>query len=199
MKHWITTAVSTLESSLEPVPHELNELDWKQSLSPKKDRLVQHLSAFANSPNGGIVVFGVNDQTATPIGIQQPEAETIVGQIANLGRDALEPPVTIDHAIVEFHKTSLLFVLVKESKIKPVHLRGKSLEHCYVRSGGTTRVASRQEVGALLLNSRNPRWEELRASTLLPFEEVLQKLDTTGIHRLLDRPATEKTESCCAG
>jgi len=122
------------------------------------------------------------------------EAKTIVAQIANLGREALEPPITRDHAIVEFHSTSLLFVLVKESKSKPVHLRGKSLEHCYVRSGGTTRAASRQEVGALLLNSRNPRWEELRASTLLPPEEVLQKLDTTGIHRLLDRPVPEKTE-----
>ena len=145
------------------------------------------------------MVFGINDQTATPIGIQPSEAETIVDQIANLGREALEPPVTIDHAIVEFHRTSLLFVLVKESKIKPVHLRGKSLEHCYVRSGGTTRAASRQEVGALLLNSRNPRWEELRASTLLPPEDVLQKLDTAGIHRLLDRPAIEKAEELLIG
>ena len=61
MKHWITTAVSTLDSSLGPVPHELNELDWKQNLSPKKDRLAQHLSAFANYSNGGVLVFGVND------------------------------------------------------------------------------------------------------------------------------------------
>jgi hypothetical protein len=67
MKKWITAAVAMLDTSLGQVPHELNELDWKQSLSPKKDRLAQHLSAFANHPNGGVLVFGIDDQTATPL------------------------------------------------------------------------------------------------------------------------------------
>ena len=57
MKKWITAAVAMLDTSLGPVPHELNELDWKQNLSPKKDRLAQHLSAFANHPNGGVLVL----------------------------------------------------------------------------------------------------------------------------------------------
>ena len=98
MKKWLISAIKALEASLGPVPHEPNELDWKQNLSPKKDRLTQHLSAFANYPNGGILMFGIDNQTATPRGIQQLEAESIVGQLANLGRDALDPPVAIDHA-----------------------------------------------------------------------------------------------------
>lgn len=74
MKKWIASARETLETSLGPVSHEINELDWKQSLSPKKDRLVQHLSAFANYPGGGVLVFGIDNQTAVPSGIQQDEA-----------------------------------------------------------------------------------------------------------------------------
>jgi len=183
-----------LETSLGPVPHEPNELDWKQSLSPKKDRLAQHLSAFANHPNGGVLVFGIDDQTASPIGIKQDEATAIVGQLANLGRAALEPPVAIDHAIVEIRNLPLLFVRVKESKTKPVHLRGKPLDHCFIRSGGTTRPASRQEVGAFLLHSRNPFWEDLRATTLLRPDEVLARLDTESIHRLLERPIAQTNE-----
>lgn len=194
MKKWITSAVEALDASLGPVSHELNELDWKQSLSPKKERLAQHLSAFANHPNGGVLVFGIDDQTAMPKSIQQDEAAVIVGQLANLGRDALEPPVSLDHAIVEFRQTSLLFVLIKESKTKPVHLRGKPLDHCYIRSGGSTRPASRQEIGSLLLNSRNPVWEELRATTLLRPDEVLAKLDSESIHRLLQRPVAQTNE-----
>ena len=54
MKKWLISAIKALEASLGPVPHEPNELDWKQNLSPKKNRLTQHLSAFANYPNGGI-------------------------------------------------------------------------------------------------------------------------------------------------
>lgn len=199
MKKWINSATRVLEACLGPVPHECNELDWKQSLSPKKERLTQHLSAFANYPNGGILVFGVDDQTVNMKGVRQPEATSIVGQLANLGRDALEPPVTMDHAIVEIAGCPILFVLVKESKVKPVHFRGKSLDHCYIRSGGTTRRASRQEVGSLLLNSRNPRWEELRATVLLDRDAVLEKLDTVIIRRLLERPTAETNEELMRG
>lgn len=194
MKHWIAKAVATLEASLGSVPHELNELDWKHSLSPKKDRLAQHLSAFANHPNGGVMVFGVDEQTGALRGIGQAESESIIGQLANLGRESVEPPVTLDHAIVNFCGVALLFILTKESKIKPVHLRGKPLDHCYIRSGGSTRKASRQEVGALLLNSRSPRWEELRATTLLRPDTVLEKLDTESVLRLLNRPAPDSAE-----
>jgi ATP-dependent DNA helicase RecG len=194
MKKWITAAVATLDTSLGPVPHELNELDWKQSLSPKKDRLAQHLSAFANHPNGGVLVFGIDDQTASLTGIQQDEATAIVGQLANLGRAALEPPVAIDHAIVEFRGTPLLFVKVKESRTKPVHLRGKPFDQCFMRSGGTTRPASRQDVGAFLLNSRTPFWEELRSTNLLSSDEVLVKLDAESIHKLLERPMAQTNE-----
>jgi len=194
MKKWITSAMQTLETCLKPIPHELNELDWKQNLSPKKDRLIQHLSAFANHPNGGVLVFGINDQTASLVGIEQSEVMSIVGQLANLGRDALDPPVILEHEVVPFSEVHLLFVFVKESKIKPVHLRGKPLDHCHIRSGGTTRQASRQEIGGLLLNSRNPTWEELRTTTLLHADEVLDKLDTKTVHRLLQRPLAQTND-----
>jgi ATP-dependent DNA helicase RecG len=163
-KRWITSAVKLLDTCLKPIPSECNELDWKQGLSPNKDRLTHHLSAFANHPRGGILVFGIDDQTNNFVGVKQPEVISIIGQLANLGRHALEPPVALDHAIVDLDDHPILFVLVKESKVKPVHLRGKSIENCYIRSGGTTRLASRQEIGSLLLNSRNPKWEELRAT-----------------------------------
>jgi predicted HTH transcriptional regulator len=77
---------------------------------------------------------------------------------------------------------------VPEQAVKPVHRRGKTIEESWVRSGGTTRKASRQEVGALMLNSATPRWEELRASSLMPLEDVLERLDVATIAKLLGRP-----------
>ena len=58
---WKERALSLLKDSLEPVPSELNEIDWKSGLSDKTDRLAQHISAFANHLYGGMLVFGVND------------------------------------------------------------------------------------------------------------------------------------------
>lgn len=187
-KPWIQRASALLEQSLAPLPTEPNELDWKSGLSPNRDRLVEHLSAFANHPGGGYMVFGIDDGTGEATGVEQDVAGTIVGQLANLGRDALEPPIVIDHAIVDRDGASLLFVHVPEQPVKPVHRRGKSIEHAWVRSGGTTRRASRQEVGAMMMNSRAPTWEELRASARLAGSAIADELDAEAICKLLQRP-----------
>ena len=100
-KHWIHKATLSLRSSREPVPHEINELDWKVSLSNNKERIIEHLIAFANYPNGGCLVYGVADAGATLIGIDQKQVEEIIFRLVNLSRNALEPPLVLDHAVVE--------------------------------------------------------------------------------------------------
>lgn len=42
MKNWIDKAIAYLDKSLGKVPTELNEIDWKEDLSPKNDKLCQH-------------------------------------------------------------------------------------------------------------------------------------------------------------
>lgn len=193
IKSWLGKAADLLQASLTPPQHELNELDWKADLSPDKKRLTEHLIAFANHPGGGYLVFGV-DATGSPIGLSAVEVEGTVLQLANLGRSAVEPPLIIDHAVHTFRSARLLFVRVCESEVKPTHLRGKSIENTFIRSGGTTRAASRQEVGNLMLNSRTPRWEELRSSVLLGDEELLERLQVEGIPKMLGRPAPANAE-----
>lgn len=186
-KYWIAAVLHCLEQSLSPVPHEVNELDWKASLSDHKDRLAEHLMAFANYPNGGSLVFGVSD-SGQLVGVDQTEVAQMANTLANIGRDAIEPPLAIDHAVVDFKGVPVLLVHVPEQGVKPVHRRGKTIEESWLRSGGTTRKASRQEVGALMLNSATPNWEGLRASTLLNLNEVLARLDVAIIAKLLERP-----------
>ena len=187
-KHWVTWAIALLQSSRDPVPHEINELDWKLSLSSNKERLIEHLIAFANAPQGGYLVYGISDTGATLAGVDQQYIQNTILQLSNLGRDAIEPPLIIDHAVVEYETVPLLFIYIREQAIKPAHRRGKSIEETWIRSGGTTRKASRPEVGALLLHSHAPRWEELRATTLLEAHEVIARLDLPNVSKLLQRP-----------
>lgn len=191
-KHWVTRALASLKSSREPVPHEVNELDWKIDLSVNKDRLVEHLIAFANHPNGGYLVFGVADAGATLVGVDQTQVQEIITKLANLGRDAIDPPLVLDHAVVEYEDVPLLFVHIGEQPSKPAHRRGKGIEETWIRSGGSTRKASRAEVGSLMLHSQAPRWEELRASSLLSADEVITHLDLPTIAKLLQRPLPEE-------
>lgn len=191
-KHWVKQAMVSLKASLEPVPHEINELDWKIDLSNNKERLVEHLIAFANQPNGGYLVFGVADAGAKLVGIDQEQVQDIITRLSNLGRDAIEPPLVLDHAIVEYNAVPLLFVHIGEQASKPAHRRGKSIEESWIRSGGTTRKASRAEIGSLMLHSHAPRWEELRASSLLSAADVIARLDLATIAKLLQRPLPEE-------
>lgn len=188
MKNWISNATTYLDKSLGNVPSELNEIDWKESLSPNNEKLCQHISAFANMPGGGFMAFGIDNKTACIVGIQRSEADKIIGRLASLCRDGVNPLVRIDHALESFRSKEIPFVHIIESAVKPVHIAGKTIEDSFIRSGGTTRKASRQEVGALMLNSKTPTWEELHASKLLNEVEVITLLEYDKILELLGKP-----------
>ena len=192
-KQWVQRAHALLDSSLRPPHHELNEVDWKAGLSIDKKRLTEHLSAFANHPGGGYLTFGIRSdghfEELTPAQI-----ETITGTLSNLGRDALEPALQLDHATLKLEGGSVLLVHVPESTVKPVHRRGEPLDRTFIRSGGTTRSASRQEVGLMMLHSKTPRWEDLHASLLLSDDRLLEMLDVEPIFAMLDRPAPQRIE-----
>src|ERR1700733_2994333 len=187
IKHWVRDAIRFLEASLKPVPHEINELDWKIELTANKDRTREHLIAFSNYSGGGYLAY-VIAKTAEPLGVSSIGAEQIANSVANIGRDAIEPPLALDHAIVEFQGVPILLVYMPEHAAKPVHCRGKGVEETWIRSAGTTRKASRQEIASLMMHSAAPTWEEIRASDLLRIEQVKSLLDIGSIAKLLERP-----------
>lgn len=188
MKPWVKRALELLDRSLGDIPQELNELDWKEDLSPNKDKLVRHLSAFANLPGGGFMVFGINNKSGKSIGIERKSADEIINILSSLCRENVEPVLIIEHTIENFHDSNVLIIYIKESHVKPVHLAGKTIEESYIRSGSTTRKASRQEIGGLMLNSKTPVFEELHASTLKSTAEVVSLLEYSSIFKLLDKP-----------
>ncbi|MGB4599720.1 MAG: ATP-binding protein [Trichlorobacter sp.] len=194
IKSWIQKAVDFLDHSLTPVPQELNELDWKEELSPDNAKLCRHLSAFANQPGGGFMVFGIEDKTTSLAGVSQKSAELIVQRLGSLCRDSLNPVVTMDHAIENYQGIPLLFVHIRESAVKPVHLAPGTMEDAYIRSGGSTRKASRQEIGGLMLNSKTPQFEELHASKLKSTPEILDILDYRSIYKLLGKPVPQSND-----
>lgn len=193
MKTWLSKALELLWVSLDTPRHELNELDWKTALSPDKKRLTEHLCAFANHAGGGFLVFGI-DRSGAPQGVDEGAIQKIINQLANLARNAVDPPLALDHGVETFEGVRLLFVSIPESHIKPVHPRGKGLETAHIRSGGTTRNASRAEIGTMMLHSRTPRWEELRASVLFSDEELIERLNTESVLAIAEKRTPSTSE-----
>lgn len=197
MHEWVNRAMALFDSSRGPVPHELNELDWKQELSPNNRRSVEHLIAFANHPGGGFLLFGVDDHGA-PRGVAEVDVETIISKLTNLARASVEPPIRLQHEMVDFEGSQLLIVFIEESPTKPVVPRGRPLDESFIRVGGSTRKASRQEVGNLMLYSRTPRWEELYAGRLMDDFAILESLDAAGILSLKKLPKPTSPEGMLA-
>ena len=149
MNDWQNKAILQLHKSLGTVPTELNELDWKSGLSNKSERLAQRLSAFANYPGGGILVFGVNSD-ATLAAISKAEGDEIIQRLGNIARNNLSPPVSIEHTYQSFKESELLFIHIPESGELPVHIRSSDLFDSYTRSAGQTVRMSRNEVKELI-------------------------------------------------
>jgi len=185
MKNWTKNALDLLAKTLNPPKHELNDLDWKAALSPDKKRIAEHLSAFSNYAGGGFLVYGISPD-GKPESVNEKMIQDIVTQLSNIGRQGVEPVIALDHSVEDYEGSKLLFVFIREASIKPVHVRG-NIKDTFIRSCGTTRKASHSELGALMLNSKTPKWETLRASKFMTESEMPAHLETQAIFRLIGR------------
>jgi ATP-dependent DNA helicase RecG len=183
--NWIDRCVLLLTNSLYPVPQELNELDWKSGLSGNSERLAKHISAFANHPEGGFIVFGINnDGTFLQLAIR--DIEIIIQKLGNIARNNLAQPISIEHNVYEFRGNVLLFIHIPEHRDKPVYLRGGSINDSYIRSAGQTVKLSKHEIKILISESSGIHFEEKTALSYLSEDEVISLLDYDSYFSLQD-------------
>lgn len=194
MNSWIETAKHILNRSLKPIPQELNELDWKTDLSNKSERIAQHISAFANTPNGGYLVFGIDDNGKI-INLDKGKIDEIIKKIGNIARNNLAQPIGIEHEVVEYEGSPVLIVHISEHYDKPVYLRGKTIYDSYKRSAGQTVKLSNAEVKHLISISNGVDYEMQIVKNEITDDEVLKLLDYDSYFSLQDKrlPDTKKS------
>jgi predicted HTH transcriptional regulator len=183
---WQEKAIKCLKKSLSPIPIELNEIDWKSDLSPKTDKLAQHVCAFSNQEGGGFLVYGVNDN-ATMFSVTKEDADTIVKNLGNIALNNLSQSVQIQHDTIEYEKNALLFIYIPEQTEKPVHLRGKTIYDSYHRSAGQTVKMSPPEVKQIIAESQGLLFHEQIALTKATADDVLKLLDYDSYFQLTNR------------
>lgn len=191
---WKERAIQLLNESLEPIPSELNEIDWKSGLSDKSDRLAQHISAFANHLYGGLLVYGVNDD-GTIFSLAKEQVDEIVKKLGNIAHNNLSSHIQIEHAIQEYGGENLLFIYIPEEIQKPVHLRGKDIYASYYRSGGQTLKMSPKQVQALIAKSMGISFEESSAKDNLSQQQVMELLDYQALYRMLGKSVPKQPET----
>lgn len=192
--NWKDKALKLLHDSLFPVPTELNEIDWKSGLSPKTERLAQHLCAFSNLKGGGILVFGVNNDGAIQ-SLSKQEVDTIVQQLGNIAANNLSSPIQLEHDVIPFQGSPLLFVYIPEQYEKPNHIRGKDVYESFIRSAGQTVKMSHLQVKMMIAESRGILFEQAFAMRNLSNEQVLSYLNYKKYFELLGKIVPSTTDA----
>lgn len=186
MNNWKEAALDALHRSIQPVPQELNEIDWKGGLSSKTDRLAQHICAFANLSGGGFLVFGISDDAEFEE-LDKATIEETTKKLGNIAKNNLAWSIQLEHAVLEYEGHALLFIRIPEQQNKPVYLRGRDIYEAYIRSAGHTVKMSREQVHEMLALSHGLTFEKRVARSAVMDETVLELLDYEKLYELIDK------------
>ncbi len=141
-------------------------LELKVKLS-NTEKIAQEIVALANT-GGGVIVFGVNDQLRVE-GVDDPER--VQEDLVRICREEIHPPLVPFIDRVALDNGRRIVALDIESKRRPYRTRDGRL---YLRIGAEKREASREEISALLDESRPLRYESMPAlgATIADIDEA---------------------------
>jgi len=128
-------------------------LELKVKLS-NSEKIAQEIVALANT-GGGLIVFGVNDQLRVE-GVDDPES--VQAELVRICREEIQPPLVPFIDRVALDNGRRIVALDVEGKRRPYRTRDGRF---YLRIGAEKREASREELSALLDESRPLRYESV--------------------------------------
>ena len=130
-------------------------LELKVKLS-NSEKIAQEIVALANT-GGGVIVFGVNDQLRVE-GVDDPES--VQDELVRICREEVQPSLVPFIDRIALDNGRRIVALDVEGKRRPYRTRDGRF---YVRIGAEKREASREELSALLDESRPIRYESVPA------------------------------------
>jgi ATP-dependent DNA helicase RecG len=133
-------------------------VEVKRAASGFPENLAPTVSAFANTPGGGILILGLAEaQGFASVGVY--DATAAQKALASVCRDAVAPPVTFTAEEVLFEGATLLIADVDEqpSTGKPVQVR--TTRKAYLRQFDGDYELSQVEEQAFIANRSEPRFD----------------------------------------
>ncbi|MFC7645162.1 helix-turn-helix domain-containing protein [Streptosporangium lutulentum] len=121
------------------------------------------LSAFANTPGGGLLIFGVDERSGfTATGVY--DVALCKSALATVARQNLVPPITFEVQDFEFEGARVVVAQVHEipNSAKPCHVR--STGKAYLRAHDGDYELSQIEEQAFLASRDTPRFDQATIS-----------------------------------
>jgi len=136
---------------------DLPEVEAKQATGGLPQSIVSTMSAFANTPGGGVLILGLDEKAGySAVGVS--DAVAMQAGIAAKARQALNPPVQFDSGTLLFEGATLVWAKIYElpSSAKPCRVGNGS---AYLRSYDGDYPLSSMEEQAFLANRETPMFD----------------------------------------
>ncbi|MCX6668180.1 MAG: putative DNA binding domain-containing protein, partial [Methanothrix sp.] len=174
-------AIQSLISELRRCHGELEGVEAKAAHTGTPADLFKPLSAFANRPGGGVLLFGLDEDTGFKVvGVGNPRKlqEDLSGLAAQM-----EPPLRPSISVEEIEGGTVVAVEVPEVSYdqKPCYHRPHGLhEGSFIRVGNSTRRMSDYEIYSFISSRTPPKFD---AEPIL--EATLEDLDRSKLEEYL--------------
>ncbi|GHV24441.1 transcriptional regulator [Spirochaetia bacterium] len=125
----------TVDEVLETISlGETSTVQFKEAFD-NQDKIAAEMIAFANS-KGGMIIFGVNDKTGEPTGLDFASVQSINNKIAAIATDLIKPSIFLNVEVILVKEKRLIVAHIEEGIHKPYKDRNGSI---WVKQGSDKR------------------------------------------------------------
>ena len=169
---------------------ESKEVEYKENVPANTKKFTKTAVAFANCA-GGLLVFGVENNTWKVTGIPKDKVFEVADSISNAIVDSCEPLIDFDIKYQTIEEKTIIIVQVYPGKRRPYYLKvdGKT-EGVYIRVPGSTRLADDYVIKELELEGVNRSYDRMIAVGENVTEEEIEKACDTMYKYALSRCLT---------
>jgi ATP-dependent DNA helicase RecG len=161
-----------------------SNVEAKKAETKLPESVIETLSAFSNTPEGGILLLGVDESSGFAVtGVS--DAGKIQADLSSAARDRLTPPLQPTVGMVEVEGKAVVYAEVPElpRDQKPCYITTKGINRgSYIRIGDGDRRLTSEEVQQLISDRGQPRFDH----EIVPDAEI-DDLDPRGIQSLISR------------
>lgn len=155
---------------------ESKEVEYKEIVPANSKKYIKTAVAYANCA-GGLLIFGVENNTWKVTGIPQEKVFEVADGISNAIVDSCEPMIDFDIKYQTIEEKTIIIVQVYPGKSRPYYLKSEGKpDGVYIRVPGSTRVADDFIVKELEFQGSNRSYDQIVAVGESVTEEEIDAL-----------------------
>lgn len=139
------------------------EIEVKRASGGFPENVASTLSAFGNTPGGGLIVFGLDEANSfDPVGVWDTAA--CKQAVAASARNSVEPPLAISVESLKLDGVEIVIATVNELPASAKPCKARSTGRAYLRSYDGDYALSELEEQAFIANRSTPRFDQMPVS-----------------------------------